>query len=180
LDPTLWRLWGQVGALVSLIFSLVDYLPATFSARVESVLLSLAWLGAGDLLARVCQRLSGGRRDARAVRREAWLMGLDMVLMALFPVASFYIFKQNVFLGDSFMWTLEKEYFIEDRAMLRQLSYLSWMEIAAGINLAPWMIFLILPVLGLRGLPRPWKGCSASGFSRRWCFSRWPFIKSDT
>ena len=164
IDPALWRLWGQVGALTSLIFSLVDYLPTTFSARVESVLLSLAWLGAGDCLARVCQRLGGGQRSAETARREIMGMAVDILLMALFPVASFFIFKQNVFLGDSFMWTLEKEYFIEDRTLLRQVSYLSPTEILAGINLVPLVAFLILPVFGLRGLPRPWKGLLCLGF----------------
>ncbi|MGA2051669.1 MAG: serine/threonine-protein kinase [Opitutales bacterium] len=159
-EPSLWRLWGQVGALTSVIFPLVDYLPATLGSRVESVLLSLAWLGAGDFIARACWWLNGGQPGLPG-KKTAWQargMVLDLALMALLPVAGYIMLKQNIFLGDSFLWRLDKEYVIEYRTLFRQASFLSPMEIMAGINLAPLTVLLILPVLGMRGLPRPWKG----------------------
>jgi serine/threonine protein kinase len=159
-EPSLWRLWGQVGAVVSLLFSLVEYLPANFSSRLESLLLSLAWLGAGDLLARVCQWLNRSEvgKLRAPVGREMWWMALDGVLMALLPAVSIVAFQQNFFTGDSFLWSLKTDYIMEFRSLFRVVHQLTPSEIIAGINLAPLVVLLVLPVLRLPGLARPWKG----------------------
>jgi tetratricopeptide (TPR) repeat protein len=58
-DPTLWRLWGIAGCCSSLFFYALEYMPSNFTWRLEvnHPLFALSWLGAGDIICRLCQFL---------------------------------------------------------------------------------------------------------------------------
>jgi hypothetical protein len=57
-DARAWRLWGRAGALGSLLFYAIEYLPqhAGWHLEVNHPLYALAWLGGGELVARVGER----------------------------------------------------------------------------------------------------------------------------
>lgn len=58
-DPTLWRVWGTVGAVLTLLFYLLEYFPNHFEMRLEvnHPLFALAWWGGGEILYRLTRRL---------------------------------------------------------------------------------------------------------------------------
>jgi hypothetical protein len=62
-DAHAWRLWGRIGGLASLAFYLAEYFPGHMGWHLEvnHPLYALAWLGGGELVARVGER----RRSAR-------------------------------------------------------------------------------------------------------------------
>lgn len=57
-DGGAWRLWGRVGAGLSLVFYLVEYVPSHVGLRldVNHPFYALAWLGGGELIAQVVER----------------------------------------------------------------------------------------------------------------------------
>lgn len=57
-DPALWRLWGRVGAVASVVFYLWEYAPAHLGLRLEvnHPLFALAWLGGSELIAWLAER----------------------------------------------------------------------------------------------------------------------------
>ena len=66
-DGNLWRLWGRVGASLSVFFYLVEYAPQDMAWRLEvnHPLYALAWLGGGELIAMSAEwRVAGVRAPA--------------------------------------------------------------------------------------------------------------------
>jgi tetratricopeptide (TPR) repeat protein len=65
-DPQSWRLWGRVGATMSMVFYLLEYFPNHLGLRLEPnhPLHAIAWLGGGELIAQAGERwlLPAGRR----------------------------------------------------------------------------------------------------------------------
>jgi len=78
---------------------------------------------------------------------------LDFVLVATIPVAillhpaTLGYAKSFFVIPDYFLWSLHTDYIIEFRSLARQLSYLSWIEIAMGISLIPVVVFLVIMLL---------------------------------
>jgi hypothetical protein len=73
-----WRLWGALGAAASLVFYAVEYFPEHMALRLEvnHPLHSVAWLAAGELVAR------RGERVARDAAARAW----PWIALAAMPV----------------------------------------------------------------------------------------------
>jgi hypothetical protein len=73
-----WRLWGAVGAAASLAFYAVEYFPHHMAMRLEvnHPLYSIAWLAAGELVA----------RRGELVPRDAFARAWPWILLAALPV----------------------------------------------------------------------------------------------
>jgi len=162
-DPALWRVWGMTGAATSLFFYILEYFPSHFSWRLEvnHPLYAIAWLGAGDLLARVGQWLQGSATGTarKNIVLNTLFIALDLVALALVP-AALLLFGENVFglLPGTFLLNLHQDYILEFRELLYQMSLLSPLQIAGGISILPFAA--VVPVIFLLALPavaRPWK-----------------------
>jgi tetratricopeptide (TPR) repeat protein len=81
-DPSIWQVWGRVGAVASAAFYLLEYAPSHLSLRLEvnHPLWSLAWWGGAELVARASQPWSEvSRAKARLV--------LPLLAIAAAPLA---------------------------------------------------------------------------------------------
>jgi hypothetical protein len=153
-DPTLWRLWGQAGALGSLFFYLLEYFPHLGSLRLEvnHPLYALAWLGAGDLLCRVGSPRSPGRSllrsTAAAFPSLLAVLGLPLVI---------WIAGERVFtLADPFLWNLHFDYIEEFQPLFSTLLHTSWTaKVIAACH--PFLALIFLVALLLIRIARPWK-----------------------
>ena len=78
----LWRLWGRVGAGVSLFFYFLEYAPSHLSWRLEvnHPLYALAWWGGGELVAQLAEWRLG------APRRAAWRIAWPVLAVAAAPL----------------------------------------------------------------------------------------------
>lgn len=97
-DPTLWRVWGCAAGLASLFFYLLEYAPAHFSMRLEvnHPLYSLALVGAGDVMCRLCWFI-GGREEAQTgFWRRQWPWVLADVLIFLGTGFGVLLFQQRL------------------------------------------------------------------------------------
>jgi tetratricopeptide (TPR) repeat protein len=167
-DPTLWRTWGIAGALASLFFYALEYMPFHFSWRLEvnHPLYALALLGAGDGLCRLSRLIAGDPALASPeLRRKEWQwVGLDVAAVAVLPLA-ILIFGLRVFvIPDYFLWSLHTDYIIEFRTLFRQIGTLNVTEIMGGISLVPLLVFPLAALVWLRDLPRPSRALLALAF----------------
>ena len=74
-DANLWRLWGRVGALTSLLCYLVEYAPTHFGLRMEvnHPLYALAWWGGAEIVALLAEaRLSPSTPTSQPKLRWWW------------------------------------------------------------------------------------------------------------
>jgi hypothetical protein len=111
-DPRSWRLWGRVGAGASFAFYLVEYFPNHLGFRLEPnhPFYSLAWLGAGELIAQGGARWLGPREKRWAKRSYL-----------LWPVLAMCVVPATLFIGgvkvfavfDPFLATLHRNYINE-------------------------------------------------------------------
>jgi hypothetical protein len=102
--PGLWRWWGGVGAGASLLFNALEYFPGPFPLRLEAnhPLYSLAWLAAGDLLARVGE--AGQTAESAPRPRQRFLFVLS-ALGAVAPLVVIAILRERVFaVADPVFW----------------------------------------------------------------------------
>jgi hypothetical protein len=160
-DPTLWRVWGAAGALASLFFYALEYLPANFSWRLEvnHPLYALAWFGAGDMICRLGWLIQGRaswQGKTKLPRQIAGLV-LDVVFLAAIPRMILF-FGDKVFgiLPNTFIVNLSQDYILEFRSFLRQMSFLTPLQIIGGISVLPLVVGPIFGMLVTR-LRRPWK-----------------------
>ncbi|HYV98336.1 MAG TPA: glycosyltransferase family 39 protein [Gemmatimonadaceae bacterium] len=81
LAPALWRSWGLAGAITSLVFYAIEYLPAHAGLRLEvnNPLYALAWFAGADLIASVGSR----RALPRVLAGAAGLAVLPTVIIAV-------------------------------------------------------------------------------------------------
>ncbi len=77
-NPSLWRLWGRWGCATALGFYCLEKLPDALSLRLEvnHPFHALAWLGAGELLAAICGRVTNPSHSLRFVETAAALIAL--------------------------------------------------------------------------------------------------------
>jgi len=82
-----WRTWGVSGGLTTLVVWVIEYGAETVGTDVVALhpLLALAWLGAGDLLARL-SRLAAGERVVSSAIDTVWAIASFLAVAAL-PVA---------------------------------------------------------------------------------------------
>lgn len=103
--PELWRHWARVGAGTSLAFYLIEYFPSHMEMRLEvnHPLMSLGWLGAGELMwVIMVARLDGPRVRERG--RELLTHGmLGLVAVSGLPAAIAFGPKAWWVIGDPIM-----------------------------------------------------------------------------
>lgn len=151
-EPSLWRIWGVAGGVTSLAFYAMEYAPSHMGLRLEvnHPLYALAWLAAGDLLARVAGR--------KSLRPQWHRVALDLLLIALPPiliaVGSHAMFRP----ADPFLLALHEDYIDEFRSFGRDLRLTdpSFLWENAGLLLLPIAPLVVL--LSFR-LPRPLAAC---------------------
>ena len=136
-SPGLWRVWGSAGALGSLAFYLLEYAPSHFGWRLEvnHPLYALAWWGGGELLARLCSWIQGGR-FAAAPRDRLLAFAATLALCAL-PLAILATGSKFFYVRDTFLWNLHEGYILEFRSLAASLAGASWSERFATIAVWP-------------------------------------------
>jgi hypothetical protein len=149
-DPTLWRTWGKAGCAASLFFYLLEYFPGHFgwNLEVNHPLYALAWLGAGDLICRVCEWILRGTPGASAAgwRRAVLVIGADLLMVGALPVTIALTSDYTFATADRFLWSLCEDYILENQSLFRQLAAMGSSEILARVSAAP---LLLLPVIAL-------------------------------
>jgi len=92
-EARLWRLWGRIGAAMSVAAYLIEYAPSHIGMRLEvnHPLYALAWLGGGELVAMIADWRDGG--VTAPVWRRA-VAGLGVVA----PLAAIVVGGSHVFL----------------------------------------------------------------------------------
>ncbi|MBL9200118.1 MAG: hypothetical protein JNL39_06405 [Opitutaceae bacterium] len=99
-DPSLWRLWGRVGAAASFVFYLVEYAPSHLALRLEvnHPLHCLLWWGGAELVA-----LGGGWVVARP---PWWRIGLALGALLAAPLAILFGGRDVFLVSDPFVGAL--------------------------------------------------------------------------
>lgn len=143
--PGLWRVWGSAGAAGSLFFYLLEYAPHHFGWRLEvnHPLYALALWGGGELLARACAWLQGGRFAATG--RDRLIAFAGLLAVAALPTAVLAGGTKLFCIRDSFLWNLHAGYILEFRSLRVSLANADWSE-----------RFSILGVWPLLALPAAW------------------------
>lgn len=120
-NSALWRVWGFAGGVASLAFYLVEYFPFHLGLRLEvnHPLYSLAWVGAGDLLARISVRRQGKPAVVAGNDRPWWI--LSSAAVALPAVLALSLPQQTFVVADKFLWSLHMDYIDEYSSVLSRL-----------------------------------------------------------
>ena len=152
--PDIWRRWGNVGAVASFGFYLLEYAPSHLGLRLESnhPLYSLAWWGAGHLIAEI-----GNLWLGKTWPSKTHLRALALPLITVFaPVVVFLVAKERVFvIMDPFLANLHNTYIQEFMPIWKTLKGGGW---ALAFNLlvldnAPLISALLLLGLWRRRSP---------------------------
>lgn len=126
--PSLWRIWAVAGCISSLFFYALEYFPHHMGWRLEvnHPLYALAWLGAGDLLARILGKVeaASGSFPPQKKRLEAAspFTLIASLLALLVPVILIMANPRDFFLvADRFVLLLHNEYIQEFQSFPRYL-----------------------------------------------------------
>lgn len=127
LEPRLWRLWGFAGCVASLFFYALEYFPHQMGWRLEvnHPLYALAWLGAGDLLARAAtwvrtQKTPNIWPDACYVLASLAALALPLVMIVWRSDLVFWV-------SDNFLFGLHNAYISEFQSFARSVqSFVVW------------------------------------------------------
>jgi hypothetical protein len=138
-EPSAWRLWGRVGAALSVVFYCLEYAPNHLGMRLEvnNPLYALAWFGAGEIIAELSSWRAGIQTPLRAFQRL--LLPLAAVLAA--PVA-ILVGGESVFvLRDPFLVAVHAR-IIEFWPLLPRLKQagLRMAALPLGVQLVPLLI----------------------------------------
>jgi hypothetical protein len=156
-DPTLWRVWGFAGCVASVFFYLLEYFPnhLGWNLEVNHPLYALAWLGAGDLLCRVCEWiLRGTPGDTAAEKRRAGLLiGVDILMVGALPVTIVLTSTYTFPIADHFLWSLCADYILEIQSLARQLAGMSAPDILGRVSAVPLLLLPAVALLWKTGLP---------------------------
>jgi hypothetical protein len=150
--PGLWRAWGAAGCATALAAYLVEYAPGHMGLRLEvnHPLYALAWLGAGDLMARVGGVLSGGssRPRGEAHNRGWWWVGAGGSLALLLAPAVLVLAGGGAvfLLSDPFLRGLHLEHIREFQGLAHHLGDLSGLHALQSVSALP---LLLLPAAAL-------------------------------
>ncbi len=144
LEPAIWRLWGAVGGMVSLIFYLIEYAPHHLGLRLEvnHPFYAAAWWGGGEVIAQIAEwRLANGAFHPRAVR-----LGLAAAAILLAPMAIAFGGSGVFVVFDPFVARLA-EYVSEGYSMAKAVrvfgaaqlwNELPWTGAALGLGIIAW------------------------------------------
>ncbi|MSR35348.1 MAG: hypothetical protein EXR95_01720 [Gemmatimonadetes bacterium] len=142
-EPALWRRWGCTGGVLSVASYLFEYFPGHLGMRLEvnHPLYALAWVGAGDLLARLA---AGAVVDPeKRVRGDSVWMVVDALAVALLPVVIVVTGERTFRLADHFLFTLHQRYIIEFLTLGSQLTQMGARLIVGRASALP---LLVLPL----------------------------------
>lgn len=198
--PEVWRRWGNVGAVASFCFYLVEYAPSRIGLRLESnhPFYSLAWWAGGQLIASIGSLWLRKAWPSRSEWRHL-LLALGAVAV---PVLTLLVGRDKVFVVmDPFLANLHNTYIQEFMPVWKTLKGGGWLlafnlifldnaPLIAGLVLlglwrrrAPiWLWFGVIAVLGfsvLAAVQARWM-LNAAGFQTAlaaslllfWCLGR--------
>jgi tetratricopeptide (TPR) repeat protein len=140
-DPQAWRVWGRVGALLSVVFYVVEYFPSHMALRLETnhPLYALAWWGGGEIIATICEsrifQLRHGPRDK-------FRFGCAIAAVSVVPLAMLFCGPNVFVLNDPFMTDLHK-YIFEFKSVPEMAGLFGWEKTIQAFDLT----VLSLPAL---------------------------------
>lgn len=143
------RQWSAAGAAGSLFFYLLEYFPAHLGLRLEvnHPLHAVAWLGGGDLVARLAEWRGGALSPWQDLRRLAGTLAALTAVVA--PVAIVAVFSEAVFVpADPFVMWVHKAHISEFQNIAAMWGKHGWIY-PAGRFACPAAVLAAL-VLGAR------------------------------
>ena len=159
-EPNLWRIWGRAGCLGSLFFYLLEYFPSHMGWRLEvnHPLYALAWLGGGEILARLQAKFAG---EPFVKHNPRHIAGIVLAfLVVVLPGIVIALKSTDVFwVSDRFLLALHNEHIGEFQPFFEAIS-----GPAMGIILVQALILPILVICALvfliarRSIPIHWTG----------------------
>lgn len=150
--PDLWRSWGAAGCATALAAYALEYAPGHMGMRLEvnHPFHALAWLGAGDLMARVCRALSspeGRLRGLRAMVRGEWAAVVGALVLVGAPAVGIMAFGGGAFvLADPFLRVLHMDHIREFQGLGTHLAGLSGLHALQSVSALP---LVLLPAAAL-------------------------------
>ncbi|MCX6971647.1 MAG: hypothetical protein NTV93_16025 [Verrucomicrobia bacterium] len=157
--PELWRLWGFSGGIGCLFFYLLEYFPDHLGWRLEvnHPLYALAWLGAGELIARAIRGIRG--EEWLPSSAKEWRISLLATAFVLAPPL-LVVLRRDLFfwVSDQFLLSLHVEYIQEFQGLWKSLAGSGSAVILLDSFL--WPAFVVLGTLSLVFLSKiPRKNC---------------------
>jgi hypothetical protein len=143
-EPELWRSWARAGFWGCLFFYLLEYFPSHMGLRLEvnNPLYALAWLGAGDLLARWISFLKGGKPFPKG-RKSIFFAGIS-VFFILLPLGLIKLAPSEFFLvSDRFLLLLHNQFIQEFQSLPKAFS--------EGNGIAISIEWFALPLFAIAG-----------------------------
>ena len=143
--PELFRLWGRVGATVSIVAYFIEYFPAHFGWRLEvnHPLYALAWLGAGEALRVAVILIRDGARTCSPRDRVCGV--LAVAAMVQLPAILWATGARTFTVSDPFVWRLHVLFISEFQSLAGHFSSngLHW----GWIGFCLPMLLLVLPLI---------------------------------
>ena len=156
LDPSLFRLWGAVGAAGSFAFYLLEYFPRDLGMRLEvnHPLYALAFLGAGDFLARVIPVAAGraARPFAGWTGVQAGWLAADLALVLVLPAVILLTGGSTFRVTDPFLFVLHDRYIVEFLDLRAWTLTRTPRAIAGELSLVPLVAMPLAALLWPSGL----------------------------
>jgi hypothetical protein len=154
LEPSVWRTWGVVGGVLSVLVYAIEYLPGHAGIRLEvnHPLYGLAWVAAGDFLFRLVRLRDTPGRSLGAAAGEGLRRGdrlwiaVDLLGILLLPAVVLLSSGSTFTLFDPFLWSLHERFIVEFLSLRRHLAFMSPGEIIAGVSVVP---LALLPAAAL-------------------------------
>lgn len=147
-EPSLWQLWGRVGAGAACVFYLIEYAPSHLGLRLEvnHPLYALAWWGGAELVAQIAAARLGPTEAAATIPRFRFtpLIG-PLVAVSAVPLTIWLAGPAAFLVGDPFVGEL-RHFVAEGRslpAFVRQLGVRPLLfDLALGLLLVPagWVV----------------------------------------
>ncbi len=138
--PELWRLWAQAGCVSSLFFYALEYFPnhMGWHLEVNHPLYALAWLGAGDLLARVVGWVAGRplveKRNLPVLLLSLAALAVPAVLIARHADRVFWV-------SDRFLLLLHMRFIQEFQSFARTLNDRPFVGVLS--EMFAWPLFVV-------------------------------------
>ena len=157
-DPNLWRIWGRAGCLGSLFFYLLEYFPAHMGWRLEvnHPLYALAWLGGGEILARVLVAIRG-EPFLKRNPRDIVVVTLAVLVIALPAVVIAWKTSDVFWVSDKFLLALHNEHIGEFQPFFEAISGPAIGIILVQALILPTLVIWALAFLGWhRSIPVYW------------------------
>ena len=147
-EPGLFRAWGIAGACGSLAFYLLEYFPAHMGMRLEvnHPLYALAFLGGGDLLARVGRRMAPPTGETETISGIGWLVG-DLALVLLLPAVILLTGEAHFRLRDPFLWLFHTRSIVEFQPLIAWMRTRTPVQVLGELSLIPLVAMPIAAAL---------------------------------